>query len=118
MASTARWIEAGAWLRTQTKPADDPGWLVSPHGNPLASDRVGGRTDQTLCPQKNSAMVMTAVDLTRRLSSSRHGVQHGENGSERIIYAALRDVAGTYRGVLETVVPIDEAGPAGGTADD
>ena len=57
-------------------------------------------------------MVMTAVDLTRRLSSSRHGVQHGENGSEHIISAALRDVDGTYRGVLETVVPIDDAGPA------
>jgi hypothetical protein len=34
-------------------------------------------------------------------------VEHGENGSERIVYTALRDPDGTYRGVLETVVPID-----------
>jgi uncharacterized protein len=40
-------------------------------------------------------------------------VEHGENGSERIIYTALRDAGGAYRGVLETVVSLDEAGPAG-----
>ena len=39
-------------------------------------------------------------------------IEHGKNGSERIIYTALRDADGTYRGVLETVVPIDDAGPA------
>ena len=39
-------------------------------------------------------------------------IEHGQNGSKRIIYTALRDADGTYRGVLETVVPIDEAGPA------
>ena len=36
-------------------------------------------------------------------------IEHGKNGSERIIYTALRDSDGAYRGVLETVVPIDEA---------
>jgi len=39
-------------------------------------------------------------------------IEHGQNGSERIIYTALRDADGAYRGVLETVVPIDDAGPA------
>jgi DUF438 domain-containing protein len=40
-------------------------------------------------------------------------IEHGENGAERIIYTALRDADGAYRGVLETVVPIDGPGPAG-----
>ena len=31
---------------------------------------------------------------------------------ERIVYTALRDADGIYRGVLETVLPIGEAGPA------
>ncbi len=39
-------------------------------------------------------------------------IEHGENGSERIIYTALRDDDGAYRGVLETVVSLDEASPA------
>jgi uncharacterized protein len=32
-------------------------------------------------------------------------IEHGENGSERLTYTALRDARGTYRGVLETIVP-------------
>jgi len=36
-------------------------------------------------------------------------IEHGEGGAERIIYTALRDADGTYRGVLETVVSLDEA---------
>ena len=43
-------------------------------------------------------------------------IEHGENGAERIIYTALRDARGTYRGVLETVVPIDGPGPANDAA--
>jgi len=39
-------------------------------------------------------------------------IEHGKDGSERIIYTALRDASGAYRGVLETVLPIDEAGSA------
>ena len=35
-------------------------------------------------------------------------VEHGQHGSERIIYTALRDENGAYRGVLETVVPLTE----------
>ena len=37
-------------------------------------------------------------------------IEHGQDGAERIIYTALRDADGIYRGVLETVVPVDEAG--------
>ncbi|HQJ98784.1 MAG TPA: hypothetical protein PLB30_09655, partial [Thermoleophilia bacterium] len=39
-------------------------------------------------------------------------IEHGKDGAERIIYTALRDASGAYRGVLETVLPIDEAGAA------
>ncbi len=35
-------------------------------------------------------------------------IEHGKNGAERIIYTALRDGDGAYRGVLETVWPIDD----------
>ncbi len=35
-------------------------------------------------------------------------VEHGDHGSERIVYTALRDSDGTYRGVLETVVPLTD----------
>ncbi|MGD1012310.1 MAG: PAS domain-containing protein [Acidimicrobiales bacterium] len=35
-------------------------------------------------------------------------VEHGSNGAQRIIHTALRDGAGVYRGVLETVFPIEE----------
>ncbi len=42
-------------------------------------------------------------------------IEHSTSGSERIIYTALRDGEGTYRGVLESVVPIDEASPADAT---
>jgi DUF438 domain-containing protein len=33
-------------------------------------------------------------------------VEHGPHGSERIIYTALRDSNGVYRGVLETLIPL------------
>jgi hypothetical protein len=36
-------------------------------------------------------------------------VERGDHSSERIIYTALRDAEGTYRGVLETVVPLTDA---------
>ena len=45
-------------------------------------------------------------------------IEHGKNGAERILCTALREAACTYRGVLETVIPIDDAGPANGSADD
>jgi DUF438 domain-containing protein len=44
-------------------------------------------------------------------------VEHGKDGAERIIYTALRDADGAYRGVLETVVPIEGPGVADGDTD-
>jgi DUF438 domain-containing protein len=35
-------------------------------------------------------------------------LERGDHGSERIIYTALRDAEGTYRGVLETVMPLPQ----------
>jgi len=35
-------------------------------------------------------------------------IERGEDGAERIIYSALRDADGAYRGVLETAVSLDE----------
>ena len=42
-------------------------------------------------------------------------VEHGQQGPERILYTALRDADGNYRGVLETVLPIDDAEGPGAT---
>jgi len=36
-------------------------------------------------------------------------IEHHSEGTERIIYTALRDDAGVYRGVLETVLAFDDA---------
>lgn len=64
------------------------------------------------CHAKRAHAAIEAL-LADLKSGRRHEVdtiEHGENGSERIIYTALRDAGGSYRGVLETVVPIDELG--------
>ena len=47
-------------------------------------------------------------DLRSGVKDQVDTVEHGENGSERIVYTALRDADGTYRGVLETVVSLSE----------
>jgi DUF438 domain-containing protein len=60
----------------------------------------------------HAAIESLLADLKSGKTNEVDTVEHGENGSERIIYTALRDADGAYRGVLETVVPIDEAGPA------
>lgn len=45
-------------------------------------------------------------------------VEHGKDGAERILSTTPRDADGTYRGVLETVMPIEATGPANGSAGD
>jgi len=45
-------------------------------------------------------------------------IERGKDGAERIIYSALRDADGTYRGVLETVWPLDAAPPEDAQATD
>ena len=77
------------------------------------SPKLIGRTLYGCHPKRAHAAIES---LLAELKSGRKDevdtVEHGENGSERIIYTALRDADGAYRGVLETVVPIDESGPA------
>ena len=64
----------------------------------------------------HAAIESLLADLKSGKKDQVDTIEHGKNGSERIIYTALRDADGTYRGVLETVVPIDDAGPANAMA--
>jgi DUF438 domain-containing protein len=47
--------------------------------------------------------------LLEDLESGNRDEASTQDDSERIVYTALRDAGGTYRGVLETVLPIAEA---------
>jgi DUF438 domain-containing protein len=58
----------------------------------------------------HAAIESLLADLKAGRKGEVDTIEHGASGAERIIYTALRDAGGTYRGVLETVVPIDEAG--------
>ena len=79
------------------------------------SPKLIGRTLYGCHPKRAHAAIESLLaDLKSGKKDEVDTIEHGENGSERIIYTALRDADGTYRGVLETVVPIDEAGPADG----
>jgi len=65
----------------------------------------------------HAAIESLLVDLKSGKKDLVDTIEHGKNGSERIIYTALRAADGTYRGVLETVLPIEEADPADSSAD-
>ena len=73
---------------------------------------IGGRLFDCHPKRAHAAIELLLADLKSGRKDEVDTIEHGENGSERIIYTALRDTDGTYRGVLETVVPIDEACPA------
>ena len=64
-------------------------------------------------PRAHAAIEALLADLKSGKKDQVDTIEHGENGAERIIYTALRDADGTYRGVLETVVALDGASPAG-----
>ena len=77
------------------------------------SPKLIGRSLFDCHPKRAHAAIESLLaDLKSGRKDEVDTIEHGKNGSERIIYTALRDADGTYRGVLETVVPIDEAGPA------
>ncbi len=60
--------------------------------------------------QGHAQQVRPAVaKLLKDLESGAKDEVSMEDGSERIIYTALRDDDGVYRGVLETVVPVGDA---------
>ena len=77
------------------------------------SPKLIGRTLYGCHPKRAHAAIESLLaDLKSGKKDEVDTIEHGENGAERIIYTALRDADGAYRGVLETVVPIDEAAPA------
>jgi DUF438 domain-containing protein len=82
------------------------------------SPKLIGRTLYGCHPKgAHAAIESLLADLKSGKKDEVDAIEHGENGSERIIYTALRDRDGGYRGVLETVVPIDQAGSAEDTGE-
>jgi DUF438 domain-containing protein len=82
------------------------------------SPKLIGRTLYGCHPKRaHTAIESLLADLKSGEKDQVDTIEHGENGAERIIYTALRDRDGAYRGVLETVVPIDVASPAGEVAE-
>ena len=78
------------------------------------SPKLIGRSLFDCHPKRAHAAIESLLaDLKAGKKDEVDTIEHGESGAERIIYTALRAADGTYRGVLETVVPIDEVGPAG-----
>jgi DUF438 domain-containing protein len=85
-------------------------------GFSTCSPKLIGRTLYGCHPKRAHASIESLlVDLKSGRKDEVDTIEHGKNGSERIIYTALRDSDGSYRGVLETVVPFDDAGPANAT---
>jgi uncharacterized protein len=80
------------------------------------SPKLIGRSLFNCHPKRAHAAIESLLaDLKSGAKDQVDTIEHGENGAERIVYTALRDADGAYRGVLETVVPTDEADPAHGT---
>lgn len=77
------------------------------------SPKLIGRSLFSCHPKRAHAAIESLLaDLRSGRKDQVDTIEHGKNGYERIIYTALRDADGTYRGTLETVVPIDKPGPA------
>jgi uncharacterized protein len=77
------------------------------------SPKLIGRSLFNSHPKRAHAAIESLLaDLRSSKTDQVDTIEHGENGSERITYTALRDADGTYRGVLETVVSLDETSPA------
>jgi len=74
------------------------------------SPELIGRSLLDAHPKRAHAAIESLLaDLRSGKKDQVDTIEHGESGSERIIYTALRDADGTYRGVLETVITVDEA---------
>jgi DUF438 domain-containing protein len=78
-------------------------------GFEVCSPKLIGR-DLRACHSKRVQAALEALlaDLKSGAKDEVDTVERGDHGSERIIYSALRDANGTYRGVLETVVPLTD----------
>lgn len=78
------------------------------------SPKLIGRTLYGCHPKRAHAKIEALLaDLKSGARDEVDTLEHGPNGDERILYTALRDAGGTYRGVLETVVPVTATQPAG-----
>ena len=78
-------------------------------GFSTCSPKLIGRTLYDCHPKRAHAAIETLLaDLKSGAEDQVDTLERGANGAERVIYTALRDADGAYRGVLETVVPIDE----------
>jgi uncharacterized protein len=100
--------------------ADDEDVVVFWAGDGFSgcSPKLIGRTLYGCHPKRAHAAIESLLaDLKSGEKDEVDTIEHGANGAERIIYTALRDADGAYRGVLETVVPIDAAGPTGDVAE-
>ncbi len=83
------------------------------------SPKLIGRTLYDCHPRRAHARIEALLaDLKAGREDVVDTIEHGKNGAERILYSALRDADGAYRGVLETVMPIEgtRAADAGGGA--
>ncbi len=78
------------------------------------SPKLIGRTLYGCHPKRAHEKIEALLaDLKSGKKDQVDTIEHGKDGDERIIYNALRDADGTYRGVLETVLPIEGAGATG-----
>ena len=78
-------------------------------GFEVCSPKLIGR-DLRACHSKRVQAALEALleDLKSGAKDEVDTIERGDHGSERIIYSALRDAGGAYRGVLETVVPLTD----------
>jgi len=75
--------------------------------------RFIGRDIRDCHPKRSLATLETLLaDLKSGAKDQVDTVESSKDGAERVIYNALRDSDGAYRGVLETVWPLDVAPPA------
>jgi len=73
------------------------------------SPKLIGRSLYDCHPRRAHAGIESLLAELRSGAKDRlDTIEHGEGGAERIIYSALRDADGTYRGVLETVISVDD----------
>ena len=82
------------------------------------SPKLIGRSLFDCHPKRAHAAIESLLaDLKSGSKDEVDTIEPGKDGPERIIYTALRDGDGSYRGVLETVVSIDTADPADDTGE-
>jgi hypothetical protein len=76
-------------------------------GFSTCSPKLIGRSLFECHPRRaHAAIAALLADLRSGARDQVDTIERGDHGAERIVYTALRDGAGAYRGVLETVLPI------------